>query len=67
VDAWWQDNATALARHANLSVFTLTGEETDALQRLAARAMTLTFTLQDGRVWLASAAETVELAPQRVK
>jgi uncharacterized protein YaeQ len=67
VDAWWQDNAAALARHANLSVFTLTGEETAALQRLAARAMTLTCTLQDGQVWLASATETVELAPQRVK
>jgi uncharacterized protein YaeQ len=67
VDAWWQDNAAALARHANLRVFTLTGDETEALQRLAARAMTLTCTLQDGQVWLASASETVELAPLRVK
>ena len=67
VDAWWQDNAAALARHANLGVFTLTGDETAALQRLAARAMTLTCTLQDGQVWLASAAQTVELAPQRLR
>jgi uncharacterized protein YaeQ len=67
VDAWWQDNAAALARHANLRVLTLTGDETEALQRLAARAMTLTCTLQDGQVWLASASETVELTPQRVK
>lgn len=67
VDAWWQDNAAALARHANLGVFTLTGDETAALQRLAARAMTLTCTLQDGQVWLASAAQTVELAPMRLR
>ena len=67
VDAWWQDNAAALARHANLGVFTLTGDETAALQRLAARAMTLTCTLQDGQVWLASAAQTVERAPQRLR
>jgi len=67
VDAWWQDNAAALVRHANLGVFTLTGDETAALQRLAARAMTLTCTLQDGQVWLASAAQTVELAPQRLR
>ena len=67
VDAWWQDNAAALARHANLGVFTLTGDETAALQRLAARAMTLTCTLQDGQVWLASAVQTVELAPQRLR
>jgi uncharacterized protein YaeQ len=65
VEAWWQENAAAFARHANLTVLTLTGEETDALQRLVARAMTLTCTLQEGQVWLASAAETVELAPQR--
>jgi uncharacterized protein YaeQ len=67
VEAWWQDNAAALVRHANLGVFTLTGDETAALQRLAARAMTLTCTLQDGQVWLASAAQTVELAPQRLR
>jgi uncharacterized protein YaeQ len=29
--------------------------------------MTLTCTLQDGQVWLASAAQTVELAPQRLR
>jgi uncharacterized protein YaeQ len=31
----------------------------------AARAMTLTCTMQDGNVWLASATQTIELAPQR--
>ncbi|MFN9031503.1 MAG: YaeQ family protein [Betaproteobacteria bacterium] len=67
VDAWWQGNSAALARHANLRVITLTGDETEALQRLAARAMALTCTVQEGRVWLGSAAQTLELAPQQVK
>jgi uncharacterized protein YaeQ len=67
VDAWWQENASALSRHANLGVVTLSGEETAALQQLAARAMTLTCTVQEGHVWLASAGQTLELTPQRVK
>ncbi len=67
MDAWWQENAAIFTRHDNLTVLALSAEETEALQRLAARAMTLTCTLQDGHVWLASATETVELAPQRLK
>jgi uncharacterized protein YaeQ len=63
VDAWCGDNAAAFARLANLSVLTLTGAETEALQSLAARSMTLTCTIQDGHVWLASPATTIELAP----
>lgn len=65
MDAWWADNATDLARQTNLTVLTLTGEEIATLQRLCARAMTLTCTLQEGQVWLAAGAETIELAPAR--
>jgi uncharacterized protein YaeQ len=67
VDGWWRENESALSRHANLGVVSLTGAETAALQRLAARVMTLTCTLQEGHVWLATAGHTVELTPQRVK
>ncbi len=67
VEGWWQDNSAVLARHANLSVLSLSGEETEALQRLAARTMTLTCTVQEAHVWLASATQTMELAPQRLK
>jgi uncharacterized protein YaeQ len=63
VDAWWADNADALARLANLRVHTLTAAETEALQSLAARSMSLTCTLQDGHVWLASEDSTIELRP----
>jgi uncharacterized protein YaeQ len=63
VEQWWSDNAAALSRLANLKVFTLTATETEALQALAARSMTLTCTVQDGHVWLASERSTVEVAP----
>ena len=62
---WWRDNAAEFARCRNLDVWSLTDAEADALTTLAARAMTLTATVQDGRVWLASDRTTVELAPQR--
>jgi uncharacterized protein YaeQ len=67
VDSWWQENAAGFARNGNLTVLALSGEETEALQALAARAMTLTCTVQDGHVWLASATQTVELAPRRLQ
>jgi len=66
VGPWWEENAAALARQSNLRVLTLTGEETAALQTLAARSMSLTCTVQERHIWLASDASTVELAPQQV-
>jgi uncharacterized protein YaeQ len=65
VEQWWGDNAAALSRLANLKVFTLTAEETEALQALAARSMTLTCTVQEGHVWLAAERTTVEVTPVR--
>lgn len=67
VDAWWQENAAGFARNGNLTVLSLTAEESESLQRLAARAMTITCTVQDGRVWIGSGEQTVELAPARLK
>ena len=63
VDGWWDENAAAFARLSNLRVFTLTGEESAALERLAARSMALTCTVQDGHVWLAGPEATIELRP----
>ena len=65
VEQWWSDNAPGLSRLANLKVFTLAAEETEALQALAARSMTLTCTVQDGHVWLAAERTTVEVTPVR--
>lgn len=63
LNAWWKENAEALARHSNLRVLALSGEETGALQSLTARSMALTCTIQEGQVWLASATATIELSP----
>jgi uncharacterized protein YaeQ len=64
VDGWCDDNAAGFARLSNLRVVTLTASETEALQKLAARSMALTCTIQDGHVWLASDSTTVELTPR---
>ncbi len=64
VDAWWSGNAEAFSRLENLRVYTLAAADTEALQSLAARSMTLTCTVQDGHVWLASASATIELRPE---
>ena len=63
VEAWWADNADALSRLSNLSVYTLAATETEAVQSLVARSMSLTCTIQDGHVWLANAGSTVEVKP----
>ena len=65
VEQWWSDNAAALSRLANLKVLTLTNAETEALQALAERSMTLTCTVQEGHVWLASERTTAEIAAVR--
>lgn len=65
VEQWWSDNAPGLSRLANLKVFTLAAAETEALQALAARSMSLTCTVQDGHVWLAAERTTVEVTPAR--
>ena len=65
VEAWWDDNAAAFGRLANLRVLTLTAADTAAMESLAARSMTLTCTIQDGHIWLAGDGATVEVAPAR--
>lgn len=63
VDQWWVDNEAGLSRLANLRVYSLSAAETEALQKLAARSMALTCTVQDGHVWLANEDSTIELRP----
>lgn len=63
VESWWEQNQAGFARLSNLSVITLSADDTVALQSMVARSMTLTCTVQEGHVWLASEAISVELAP----
>jgi len=61
--AWWESQAAALGRLKNLTVLGVSDVEAAALTALAARAMTLTCTIQEGHVWVASPSTTVELTP----
>lgn len=63
LDAWWAENAAALARLANLTVLALDGAQSEALAALAARAMTLAVTVQDGHLWIAAGDRSIDLAP----
>ncbi len=63
-DLWWKQNATELARLANLTVVNLPYESTQALAKLAQRNMKLDCTIQEGQVWLSDGAESVAVEPQ---
>lgn len=63
--AWWVQHADALRRFSNLRVLALDDAARAGLQSLAARAMSLAATVQDGIVWLATRSATVEVRPQR--
>ena len=64
-EAWWDDNAAAFSRLANLDVVMLSDADAAALRSLAARSIKLTCTRQEGHVWLATETATVELTPEK--
>ena len=52
-DLWWEKNATALARHANLVVLDLPADQLQALVALRAGGLRLTVMIQDGEMqWM---------------
>lgn len=67
VDIWWGQNAAPLARLDNLSVWDLPHDATQALVALVDRSMTLSATVQEGQLWLASAEASVLLVPRQLK
>jgi len=66
-EVWWSQNAAALARLDNLEVLSISPGESAGLARLAARAMTLTCTIQDGQLWIGSDADGVTVEPALLK
>lgn len=61
---WWAGVQGKLARLSNLAVWQVPAVQSQALARLAARTMTLQFTVQDGGVWVGDGqAESIELHP----
>jgi uncharacterized protein YaeQ len=56
---WWRDNGAALSRLANLEVAHV--ERSAELGRWADRTMALTCTIQEGHIYLAQGAESLEM------
>ena len=57
-DLWWQQNAQALSRYRNLSVIQISPEDSEKLVALVSRTMKLSWTIQEGMVYLSDAAVT---------
>ena len=66
-DLWWKGAEAGLARARNLTVIRIASTESRAIEALAARAMDLQVTVQDGIVWFSDAATTVELHPELLR
>lgn len=63
-EQWWERNVPDLRRHANLQVFNLPSEATQALSGLVSRTMRLQCTIQEGQVWLGNGTDSVLIEPQ---
>lgn len=59
---WLDQIQPTLARLRNLSIRWIGGEASQAMARLAQRSMDLTYTVQEGQVWVADAQDTVQVA-----
>jgi len=57
-DMWWQQNANTLTRYKNLSVIQLSPEDCAKLVEAAGRTMKLSWTIQEGMVYLDNASIT---------
>ena len=60
-EMWWRSAAADVARLANLEVFSLPGEGTQALAALVQRNMQLQCTIQEGHVLLTDGTRVAEL------
>jgi uncharacterized protein YaeQ len=64
VPIWWAGVQGKLARLSNLAVWQVPAAQSQALARLAARTMTLQFTVQDGSVWVGDGqADSIDIHP----
>jgi uncharacterized protein YaeQ len=63
---WWGGIASRLTRAANLDIWRLPSEQSEALAGLAQRTMQLQVTVQDGSVWIADGERSIEITPQRL-
>ncbi len=63
---WWEQNRAGLEKLANLTVFRLAPEDTQALAALANRAMRLQCLIQDGEMLITGEGESLRIEPEIV-
>ena len=66
-DVWWSQNAPALAKLRNLSVWLLDADATASMLPLVSRTMKLGATIQEGQLMLTSEAGAAVLEPRLLK
>lgn len=59
---WREQIAATVERSRNLVVRSIAPAASQAMAKLAQRSMALTYTVQDGQVWVADAKDTVQVA-----
>lgn len=60
---WWSGIETRITRAANLTVWQVPPEQSQALAAMAQRTMQLQLSVQDGHVWVSNGTDTVEVVP----
>lgn len=60
-EQWWKASAERLLRAKNLAVWRVPPSASDALRRLAERAMRLQCMVQEGQVWLSGETQSVQI------
>ena len=64
---WWDKSAKDFAKLDNLSVFVVEDASVKALEAMAARTMRLSFTIQDGDVWVSDGISNASLVCKALK
>jgi uncharacterized protein YaeQ len=66
-EVWWRGIETKLTRFANVEVWRIPTEASQALAQLAERSMQLQATIQEGQLMLGNGARSVDVEPVRWK
>jgi uncharacterized protein YaeQ len=66
-EIWWRGIEGKLVRLAQLSVWRIPAEQSQALEALAQRSMQLQATIQEGQLMLGDGKTSVNVEPQRLK
>jgi uncharacterized protein YaeQ len=67
VPIWWRTLEPRVARAANLAVWQIPAEQSQALAGLAGRSLQLHVTVSEGHVWVGDASRSLEIVPVMLK